>query len=125
MCDVDIFPSIKALLQILATLPISIASVERSFFTLLRLNTWLRSQMSETRLTGLALLHTHRDIPVDCDKVIDRFTTEIVDGGGWNMCCSIGLLFATLELSVAVPNSTIQTPWCSSCTYFCGIVSAV
>ncbi|XP_037505376.1 52 kDa repressor of the inhibitor of the protein kinase-like [Rhipicephalus sanguineus] len=75
-CDVDIFPSIKALLQILATLPVSIASAERSFSTLRRLKTWLRSQMSETRLTGLALLHTHRDIPVDCEKVIDRFANR-------------------------------------------------
>lgn len=29
--------------------------------------------MSEERLTGLALLNVHRDIPVSVDKVIDRF----------------------------------------------------
>lgn len=29
--------------------------------------------MSETRLTGLALLNIHRDIDVDIEKVIRRF----------------------------------------------------
>jgi len=29
--------------------------------------------MSEGRLTGLALLHTHRDIPVSAQVVIERF----------------------------------------------------
>lgn len=73
MCDGGVFPSIRTFLQILATLPVSVASAERSFSTLRRLKTWLRSQMSDARLTGLALLHTHRDISVDCGKVIDRF----------------------------------------------------
>ncbi|XP_040075022.2 52 kDa repressor of the inhibitor of the protein kinase-like [Ixodes scapularis] len=73
MCDSEVFPSIRTFLQILATLPVSVASAERSFSTLRRLKTWLRSQMSDARLTGLALLHTQRDISVDCGKVIDRF----------------------------------------------------
>ena len=29
--------------------------------------------MSESRLTGLALLHIHRDIPVNAQAVIERF----------------------------------------------------
>jgi len=37
--------------------------------------TWLRLRMSEGRgrLTGLALLHIHRDIPVNAQAVIERF----------------------------------------------------
>lgn len=38
-----------------------------------RLKTWLRSQMTQKRLTGLALMNIHRDIPIDVDKVIERF----------------------------------------------------
>lgn len=29
--------------------------------------------MGEERLTGLALLNTHRDIDIDVEKIIDRF----------------------------------------------------
>ncbi|CAN7941009.1 unnamed protein product [Ixodes hexagonus] len=55
MCDNEVYPSVKTFLQLLATLLVSVASAERSFSTLRRLKTWLRSEMSETRLTGLAL----------------------------------------------------------------------
>ncbi|KAF0723960.1 zinc finger MYM-type protein 1-like, partial [Aphis craccivora] len=40
---------------------------------LIRLKTWMRSRMGEERLTGLALLNTHRDIDIDVEKIIDRF----------------------------------------------------
>jgi predicted RNA-binding protein YlxR (DUF448 family) len=72
-CDRMTFPFIHTFLCILVTLPVSTASAERSFSTLRRLKTWLRSRMTEERLTGLALMNIHRDIPVDVDKVIDRF----------------------------------------------------
>ncbi|XP_022174121.1 zinc finger MYM-type protein 1-like [Myzus persicae] len=69
-CDEEIFPLIDRLL----TLPISNESAERTFSTLRRLKTWLRSTMSETRLTGLALLNIYRDIDVDVNKDIDMFS---------------------------------------------------
>lgn len=40
---------------------------------LIRLKTWLRSQMGQERLIGLALLHVHRDFEISIDNVIDRF----------------------------------------------------
>jgi len=45
------------------------------FSTLSRVKTWLMPRMSEGRgrLTGLALLHIHRDIPVSAQAVIERF----------------------------------------------------
>jgi hypothetical protein len=72
-CHEEIFPLINRLLTILITLPISNVSAERTFSTLRRLKTWLRSTMSETRLTGLALLNIHRDIYVEVTKIIDMF----------------------------------------------------
>jgi hypothetical protein len=39
-----------------------------------RLKTWLRSQMSQKRLTGLALMNIHRNIDIDTSKVIERFS---------------------------------------------------
>jgi hypothetical protein len=74
VCDVDMFPAIHTLIHILATLPVSVATAERSFSTLRRLKTWLRTRMVEDRLNGLALMHIHRDISIDIDQVIDRFS---------------------------------------------------
>lgn len=59
-----------------ATLPVSISSAERSFSTLRRLKTWLRSTMIEERLNGLALLHTHTDIDVKGENIIEKFATQ-------------------------------------------------
>lgn len=75
-CDKDMFPSIYSLLKILATLPVSVASAERTFSTLRRLKTWQRARMGEERLSGLCLLHTHRDIEIDVDSVIERFANS-------------------------------------------------
>lgn len=73
MCDIDMFPTIHNLVHILATLPVCVATAERSFSTLRRLKTWLRTRMVEDRLNGLALMHIHREIAIDINKVIDRF----------------------------------------------------
>lgn len=72
-CDEDLYTLVNSLLKILLTLPVSVASAERSFSSLRRLKTWLRNHMGQERLTGLALMNAHREIEVDVDKVIDRF----------------------------------------------------
>lgn len=46
------FPSIKKALIIAITLPCTTCTIERSFSTLRRVKTWLRSTMCESRLTG-------------------------------------------------------------------------
>lgn len=61
------------ILQILCTFPVSVATAERSFSGLKRLKTWLRSKIAQERLTGLALLHIHRDIDVNIDYIIQKF----------------------------------------------------
>lgn len=73
-CDIDLFPIVHKLLHILATLPISNASAERSFQSLKRIKSWLRTRMRQDRLTGLALLNAHRDIHVDPMQVLERFS---------------------------------------------------
>lgn len=71
--DGSFFPIIKDLLQILATLPCSTATPERSFSTLRRLKSWLRNSILNERLNGLALLSVHREIYVSSEDVINRF----------------------------------------------------
>ena len=58
---------------ILCTLPITSAECERSFSTLRRLKTYLRSTMSSERESGLALMNInyHRDINIE--EVINTF----------------------------------------------------
>ena len=56
--------NIWKILQILATLPVSTASAERSFSSLRRLKNNLRNAMGEDQFTCLALLSIHRDISV-------------------------------------------------------------
>ncbi|GBM23764.1 hypothetical protein AVEN_271126-1 [Araneus ventricosus] len=53
-CDKTFFPNIYILLKLLAVLPVSVATVERSFSSLRRLKTYLRNTTSERRLNGLA-----------------------------------------------------------------------
>ena len=55
-CDEDLYSLVNSLLRILLTLPVTVASAERSFSSLRRLKTWLRNQMGQERLTGLALI---------------------------------------------------------------------
>ncbi|VEN61759.1 unnamed protein product [Callosobruchus maculatus] len=46
------YPAVRKALIILSTIPCTTATVERSFSTLRRVKTWLRSTMGEERLTG-------------------------------------------------------------------------
>lgn len=51
----------------------STATAERTFSTLRRLKSWMRTRMAEDRLTGLALMNVHTDIEVCVERVINRF----------------------------------------------------
>lgn len=78
VCSKDMFPIIFSLLKILATLPVSTATAERSFSTLKRVKTWLRTTISQERLNDLCLLNVHRDLNL-CDKsetIINNFASK-------------------------------------------------
>ena len=67
----NFFSNIKVLITILCTLPLCTA--ERSFSGLKCIKTSIRSSMSNERLSNLAHLHIHPDIPIDIDEVFDIF----------------------------------------------------
>ena len=72
-CNEDLMPALFQLLKILATLPITTATSERSFSTLKRVKTYLRNTMGEERLTGLALISIHgRSIDMDPNDIINE-----------------------------------------------------
>jgi len=77
-CHADIYPNVYILLTILRTLPVSTAISERSFSTMGRLETYLRSSIGNERMTGLALLSIHKDRQIDREKIIKKLYTLTV-----------------------------------------------
>ncbi|CAF1146724.1 unnamed protein product [Rotaria sordida] len=73
-CNEAFYPNIKALLCIFSTLPVTTASVERSFSVLKLIKSYLRSTISESRLNGLALMYIYRDMPIDVETIITEFS---------------------------------------------------
>ncbi len=62
VCDEDDFPNISVLLAIACTLPVTTCETERCNSQLKLLKTYLRSTMTEERLSSLALIKIHRDM---------------------------------------------------------------
>src|SRR4029434_4668564 len=69
----NFYPNIHCVLKVLLTMPVSTASAERSFSIMRRLKTYLRSTMTDKRLTGLALMNIHTDLEIDSEEVLKQF----------------------------------------------------
>ncbi len=74
--DPILYPNILRAMCVLGVLPITTCECERSVSALRRLKTYLRSTMSQTRLTGLALMHVHRDIQCDTEKLVTALASK-------------------------------------------------
>jgi hypothetical protein len=72
---IDVYPNIEIALRLLLTLPLSVASCERSFSKLKLIKNYLRSTMGQERLSGLALLSIEYNVAskLQYDDVIDTF----------------------------------------------------
>ena len=56
----EFYPSVRMALQIALALPVTTCTIERSFSTLRRVKTWIRSTTSDDRLSGLCMMSVHR-----------------------------------------------------------------
>ena len=56
------YNQVEVLIRLLLVCPASSAEAERSFSSLRRLKTWLRSTMTERRLNSVCVCHTHQDL---------------------------------------------------------------
>lgn len=78
------YPCTLNLLKIALTMGVSTASAERSFSSLRRLKTYLRSTMLDSRLSELALIYIERYVSHklwdSLDKVLDRFAKDHKNG---------------------------------------------
>ncbi len=68
------YPNIFTALRILGTIPITSCECERSISSLRRLKTFLRTSMGQDRLNSLALMHVHRNIPINDEEIINMFS---------------------------------------------------
>ena len=64
---IELYPAVRQAFITLLTLPATTCTVERSFSTLRRVKTWLRTTMSDDRLSGMRLMSVHRS-RINSDK---------------------------------------------------------
>ena len=71
--------------RILFTVPVTVASAERSFSKLKLLKNYLRSAMSQERLNGLATICIEKDLldKVNVDTIINDFASKNVKRKGF------------------------------------------
>lgn len=76
ICNKSMFTLIFDLLTIMATLPVTTCSCERSFSSLKFLKNYLRNSTSQNRLNGLALAYIHSDYSISVTEVLDEFSKK-------------------------------------------------
>ena len=72
-------PEFAKALKILAVIPATSCSAERSFSSLRRLKTYLRNSMGQERLSNLALLHIEREY---VNKILEEDMEKMIDALG-------------------------------------------
>lgn len=72
------FPNLCIALRIFLTISATVASAERSFSTLKRVNNVLRSTMTQQRLSSLGVLAVEAQLAktIDMDEAIDDFSVR-------------------------------------------------
>ena len=72
------FPNIKNIYKILLTFSVTVASGERSFSKLKLIKTYLRANMNQQRLCGLATLSIEKEEAsmLDYENLINIFATQ-------------------------------------------------
>nr|XP_051205081.1 uncharacterized protein LOC127318638 [Lolium perenne] len=75
--SINCFPNIAVAYRILFTIPVTVASAERSFSKLKLLKNYLRSAMSQERLNGLATICIEKGLldQINVDNIINDFAS--------------------------------------------------
>ena len=72
----DVYPNLFVAIRVLLTIPVAVASAERSFSKLKLIKTYLRSTMSQERLSALAILSIERELStkLNYSSIINDFS---------------------------------------------------
>ena len=72
-----VFPNLTVALRIFLTMPLTVASAERSFSKLKLIKTYLRSRMSNDRLTQLAVISIENSVArsISFDEILDKWAS--------------------------------------------------
>jgi hypothetical protein len=72
------FPNTSIAIRILLTLPVSVASGERSFSKLKIIKNYLRSTIAQKRLNNLSIIAIESDImdSIDLEEIVKEFATN-------------------------------------------------
>ena len=75
---INSFPNAYIAYRIMLTIPVSVASAERSFSKLKLIKNYLRSTVSQERLNGLAILSIEKEFlqEIDYDNFIKTFASQ-------------------------------------------------
>jgi hypothetical protein len=74
------------LIKIYRVIPVSSASSERSFSTLRRVKTWLRSSMTEDRLSDLSLMNIEREETLNLESQLDSLVSAFTLASDRRLC---------------------------------------
>jgi hypothetical protein len=76
-CLHEVFPTVSVALRVLLTIPITVASGERSFSTLKLIKTYLRASMKKDKLNDWALLSIENSVAkeLNCSSLIRKFAS--------------------------------------------------
>lgn len=74
----EVVPNLSIALRIMLTIPVTVATAERSFSKLKLIKTYLRSTMSDDRLNSLAIISIENDLSsnIDFSEVISEFAAQ-------------------------------------------------
>lgn len=70
-CNSNLFPNVYRLLKILATIPVTTCSAERSFSTMKRVKNYLRNRTGHERLSSLILLSVHHTLHPNAETIFN------------------------------------------------------
>lgn len=97
----ECFPEIIKCYKIAMTIGVSSATAERSFSSLRRIKTYLRSTMTQTHLSDLALLNIERDLSSklwdQVDEIVLRFAESHKNSRIINFYCHDQLLLLSSD----------------------------
>jgi len=71
---ITLYPNIKGVWLHFLSRPVTTCSVERAFSEMRLLKTWLRSTMSDERLSALALMHFNYDLELPYEHLIMKWS---------------------------------------------------